>query len=271
MKPHSICSYFTASSWNNSGCIWDQTGCSNGCDMEAMDARCDRMSHDQVPPILMSTFYLCTGRPPMNFAQEMCEGSIGALNRCTWSHGASGAQMNVDIRFGDIGEDSTLDIMLIVAGIMTSLFIIHQLYRWFTRNGEYHKLQDTQHHDEIQITSHAVWTYVEQNEWVSTWTQSNPLILEWYHLLQFSLSHIPDAASPSSYFSRHFSVLLLADAVSECNDWLNVFFFVNLQLVSPKDPFWDRPPLLIDVPFANKFAFFGAHLFSFSFIISIGM
>ena len=92
----------------------------------------------------------------MNFVQEMCEGAIGALNRCTWSHGAPGAQMNVDIRFADIGEDSTLDILLIVAGVMTSLFIIHQLYRWFTRNKEHQKLKDTQHHDEIQITSHAV-------------------------------------------------------------------------------------------------------------------
>ena len=35
----------------SSGCIWDQTGCSNGCDVEAMDERCDRMSHDQVPRI----------------------------------------------------------------------------------------------------------------------------------------------------------------------------------------------------------------------------
>ena len=92
----------------------------------------------------------------MNFAQEMCEGELGALNRCTWSHGASGAQKNVDIRFGDIGEDSIVDILLIVAGVVTSLFIIHQLYRWFTKNSEYQKLQDTQHHDEIQITSHAV-------------------------------------------------------------------------------------------------------------------
>jgi len=116
------------------GCIWDQTGCSNGCDMEAMDARCDRMSHDQ----------------------EMCEGEVGAFNRCTWSHGASGAQMNVDIRFADIGEDWRLDVLLIVAGVITTLFIIHQLYRWIARNREYKKLQGTQHNDEIQITSHAV-------------------------------------------------------------------------------------------------------------------
>jgi len=116
------------------GCIWDQTGCAAGCDMEAMDARCDRMSHDQ----------------------ELCEGEIGQFNRCTWSHG-SNAHMNVDIRFADIGEDSTLDILLIVAGVVTTLFIIHQFYRWF-RNRDYHKLQglSTQHHEEIQITSHAV-------------------------------------------------------------------------------------------------------------------
>merc|ERR1712241_295628 len=114
------------------GCIWDQTGCANGCDMEAMDQRCDRMSHDQ----------------------EMCEGEIGAFNRCVWSHG-SNSHMNVDIHFSNIGEDSTVDILLIIAGVVTAVFIIQQFYKWW-RNREYKKVQGTQHHEEIQITSHAV-------------------------------------------------------------------------------------------------------------------
>jgi len=114
------------------GCIWDQTGCSNGCDMEAMDARCDRMSHDQ----------------------DLCEGEVGQFNRCQWSHGEN-SHMNVDIHFADIGEDSTLDILLIVAGVVTTLFIIHQFYRW-RRNREYKKLPQHHEHEEIQITSHAV-------------------------------------------------------------------------------------------------------------------
>lgn len=116
------------------GCIWDQTGCSNGCDMEAMDARCDRMSHDQ----------------------EQCEGEIGQFNRCQWSHGENTHILNVDIHsLAGIGEDNTLDILLIVAGVVTTLFIIHQLYRWF-KNREYQKLQSTEQYEEIQITSHAV-------------------------------------------------------------------------------------------------------------------
>jgi hypothetical protein len=118
------------------GCIWDQTGCSNGCDMEAMDKRCDRMSHDQ----------------------EMCEGEIGQFNRCQWSHGGnvhSMSNLNVDVNFSDFGEDSTLDILLIIAGVVTAVFIIQQFYRWW-KNREYKKVRDTQHHEEIQITSHAI-------------------------------------------------------------------------------------------------------------------
>jgi len=114
------------------GCIWDETGCASGCDMEAMTTRCDGMS------------------------QTICESRIGKKHRCLWSHGASDAEMNVDVRFGHIGEDSTVDTLLIGAGVLTTLFIIHQLYRRFTKNSEYQKLQDTQHHDEIQITSHTV-------------------------------------------------------------------------------------------------------------------
>jgi len=114
------------------GCIWDQTGCAAGCDEQVMDQRCDRMSHDQ----------------------EMCEGEIGVFNRCVWSHG-SNSHMNVDIHFSDIGEDSTVDILLIVAGVVTAMFIIQQFYKWW-RNREYKKVQETQHHEEIQITSHSV-------------------------------------------------------------------------------------------------------------------
>ena len=29
------------------GCVWDGTGCAEGCDAEAMEARCQRLSHDQ--------------------------------------------------------------------------------------------------------------------------------------------------------------------------------------------------------------------------------
>ena len=29
------------------GCVWDGTGCAQGCDAEAMEARCQRLSHDQ--------------------------------------------------------------------------------------------------------------------------------------------------------------------------------------------------------------------------------
>jgi len=114
------------------GCIWDLTGCAAGCDEQVMDQRCDRMSHDQ----------------------EMCEGEIGVFNRCVWSHG-SDSHMNVDIHFSDIGEDSTVDILLIVAGVVTAMFIIQQFYKWW-RNREYKKVQETQHHEEIQITSHSV-------------------------------------------------------------------------------------------------------------------
>jgi len=114
------------------GCVWDQTGCANGCDMEAMDMRCDRMSHDQ----------------------EMCEGEVGEFNRCVWSHG-SNSHMNVDIHFSDIGEDSTVDILLIVAGVVTAMFIIQQFYKWW-RNREYKEVKEIQHHEEIQITSHSV-------------------------------------------------------------------------------------------------------------------
>jgi len=114
------------------GCIWDQTGCAAGCDEDVMDQRCDRMSHDQ----------------------EMCEGEIGVFNRCVWSHGAS-SQLNVDIHFSDIGEDSTVDILLIVAGVVTAMFIIQQIYKWWS-NREYKKVQEIQHHEEIQITSHSV-------------------------------------------------------------------------------------------------------------------
>lgn len=118
------------------GCVWDQTGCANGCDQEAMDKRCDRMSHDQA----------------------MCEGEIGQFNRCRWSHGAnphSAANLNADVHFADFGEDSTLDILLIIAGVVTAVFIIQQLYRWW-RNREYKEVRQTQHHEEIQITSHAI-------------------------------------------------------------------------------------------------------------------
>merc|ERR1711951_138748 len=113
------------------GCIWDLTGCAAGCDEQVMDQRCDRMSHDQ----------------------EMCEGEIGVFNRCVWSHG-SDSHMNVDIHFSDIGEDSTVDILLIVAGVVTAMFIIQQFYKWW-RNREYKKVQETQHHEEIQSKSHS--------------------------------------------------------------------------------------------------------------------
>jgi len=98
-----------------------------------METRCDRMSHDQ----------------------EMCEGDIGAFNRCTWSHGSNPHVMAVDIQFGDFGEDSTVDILLIIAGVVTALFAIQQLHRWW-RNREYKKVKETQHREEIQITSHGV-------------------------------------------------------------------------------------------------------------------
>ena len=84
----------------------------------------------------------------------MCEGDVGAYNRCKWSHGDNPHVMAVDIKFADFGEDSTLNILLIIAGVVTAVFIIQQLYRWW-RNREYKKVQGTQY-EEIQITSHGV-------------------------------------------------------------------------------------------------------------------
>jgi len=49
------------------GCIWDQTGCAQGCDSELMQSRCQLLSHDQ----------------------DACSGDEGKLNRCVWSRGAS--------------------------------------------------------------------------------------------------------------------------------------------------------------------------------------
>lgn len=117
------------------GCIWDETGCASGCDVNAMETRCGRMSHDQ----------------------EMCEGEIGAFNRCLWSHGDNPhmSNLNVDVHFSDFGEDSTLDILLIIAGVVTAVFVTQQVYRWW-RNREYKKVRGTQHHEEIQITSHVM-------------------------------------------------------------------------------------------------------------------
>jgi len=114
------------------GCVWDLSGCANGCDADLMQSRCKKMSHDQA----------------------MCEGEIGAFNRCKWSHGGN-SHFNADVEFGDLREDSTVDILLIVAGVVTAVFAIQQIYRC-SKNWEYKEIKASQHLDEIQITSHIV-------------------------------------------------------------------------------------------------------------------
>merc|ERR1712013_558190 len=47
------------------GCVWDQTGCTQGCDASLMETRCGRLNHDI----------------------DACLGDEGKLSRCVWSHG----------------------------------------------------------------------------------------------------------------------------------------------------------------------------------------
>jgi len=60
------------------GCIWDGSGCFNGCDEVAMKSRCERLSH----------------------AMDSCLGDEGREKRCVWSHGANNAlnALSVDLR-----------------------------------------------------------------------------------------------------------------------------------------------------------------------------
>merc|ERR1712083_1126971 len=119
-------------------CIWDQTGCED-CDemsLVMMETRCDRMTNDQ----------------------EMCEGAVGAFNRCLWSQAAAmtDAQvLAVNLDFSGVGQDCTLNVLLVIAGLVTAIFVVQQGYRWW-KNREYQKLQTNQPPQEIQITSHGV-------------------------------------------------------------------------------------------------------------------
>jgi len=117
------------------GCVWDGSGCHDGCNVEDMEARCDRLSHDQ----------------------EDCEGLEGQSKRCVWSHGQVLEQELLDQRIASVVNFklSVLDIVLGVVLMISIVFGLSQLKRWWN-NREYKKVHGNGGHDVEPLLGNCV-------------------------------------------------------------------------------------------------------------------
>ena len=112
---------------NNIGCLWDQTGCANGCDETAMVSRCALYNHDQ----------------------ETCEGEEGRNMRCVWGHGDRSQQKLAQfISGGAVGKEiiqmHALDVALGVVFMVSVGMLCLRLYRCWMKRGYIKLAEDPQ-------------------------------------------------------------------------------------------------------------------------------
>ena len=107
------------------GCIWDGSGCSGGCDEEAMSTRCGRLSHDMTA----------------------CEGEEGREQRCVWSHGQqyeSEQELVAQLIATGTVDVNVLDVVLGVLFVLSMTLVMWRLYRCWMKRG-YIKLAEDPH------------------------------------------------------------------------------------------------------------------------------
>lgn len=116
------------------GCVWDGTGCFGDCDTNQMKERCAEME-----------------------SQTQCESDNGAQKRCRWDYGISTAfnykAFVVGRAIGMETDISAVNMLLVVAVLVTVLFAVRQVYRWY-RNREYRKLNEVEMAHELGGTAH---------------------------------------------------------------------------------------------------------------------
>ena len=105
------------------GCIWDGSGCSGGCDVEAMTTRCGRLSHDMAS----------------------CEGEEGKQQRCVWSHGQQSEQELVAQLIATGAVDvNVVDVVLGVLFVLSVAVVSWRLYRCWMKRGYIKLAEDPQ-------------------------------------------------------------------------------------------------------------------------------
>jgi len=114
----------------STGCVWDGTGCFGDCDQNQMKDRCAEME-----------------------SQSQCESQSGAQKRCRWDYGVSSNVFSAFVVGRGIGMEmdiSTMNMLLFVAAVITVLFAVRQLIRWYG-NKDYHKLNEVEMTHELGV------------------------------------------------------------------------------------------------------------------------
>jgi len=110
--PRGRCTYVVAED-SHIGCVWDGSGCANGCDPGNMESRCGTLSHDQ----------------------SACEGADGSDYHCKWSRAGAHDHDQEQGLFDKVGmfkvdDLSSKDVVVVVVLAVSVLAALYQLYRW---------------------------------------------------------------------------------------------------------------------------------------------
>jgi len=101
------------------GCVWDGSGCTGDCSVEAMTARCSQLSH----------------------AKEDCEGDEGQSQRCVWRQSLEQELLDHRVESVINFKLSVVDIVLGLFSLISVVFALTQLRQWWT-NREYNEVKD---------------------------------------------------------------------------------------------------------------------------------